>query len=86
MSVTRKDAALARVRRALDALQEAGLRTDNEAKRASIYREASRIIWSDLPYVPLYELRRINVYNTDLRHYSVNATSPPGWNAWQWDI
>lgn len=69
----------------LDALERAGLQTDDSAKRAAIYQAASRVIWSEVPYVPFYGGRNYNVRSADLRNYSV---SPAGtwWNAWRWDI
>jgi peptide/nickel transport system substrate-binding protein len=70
----------------LDELEEAGLQTDDTARRAAIYEKASRIIWNTLPYLPLYEYRRLVVRSSDLQNYSVNPTSTPWWNAWQWDI
>lgn len=70
----------------LDELEQAGLATIDPSKRAAIYRKASRIIWNDLPYFPLYQYRRTIVRNSDLKNYTVNPTSTPWWNAWQWDI
>jgi peptide/nickel transport system substrate-binding protein len=70
----------------LDALERAGLRTDDRSQRAAIYRAASHVIWSDVPYVPVYNAQRLIVRSSDLRNYSVNPTSTPWWNAWQWDI
>lgn len=70
----------------LDALERAGLQTDDPAARAAIYRSASRLMWNDVPYVPVYDARRLIVRSSDLRNYSVNPTSTPWWNAWQWDI
>ncbi|HKU80803.1 MAG TPA: ABC transporter substrate-binding protein, partial [Candidatus Tumulicola sp.] len=70
----------------LDALERAGLQTDDVARRASIYRAASRLMWNVVPYVPVYNARRLIVRSSDLRNYSVNPTSTPWWNAWQWDI
>jgi peptide/nickel transport system substrate-binding protein len=70
----------------LDALERAGLQTDDPAKRAAIYRAAGRRMWETNPYVPIYNGRRLIVRNADLRNYTVNPTSTPWWNAWQWDI
>ena len=68
----------------LDALERAGLQTDDPSRRAAIYRTAGRLIWSEVPYIPLFGGRIIVVRSSDLRNYSV---SPIGWwNAWQWDI
>lgn len=71
---------------ALDALERAGLRTDDPAKRAAIYRRASEIMWQTISYLPLYELRRPIVRSPDLRNFSTNPSATPWWNAWQWDI
>ncbi len=70
----------------LDVLERAGLQTDDPARRAPIYRRASRLMWSEVPYVPVYEARRLIVRSVDLQNYRVNPTSTPWWNAWQWDI
>ena len=70
----------------VDALERAGLQTDDPSRRAAIYRKASRLIWSEVPYIPLFGGRRLIVRSSDLRHYSVNPTGILGWNAWQWDI
>lgn len=70
----------------LDALERAGLQTDVPSRRAAVYRAASRRIWSDVPYIPVYSARRLIVRSSDLRNYRVNPTSTPWWNAWQWDI
>ncbi|MBV8116375.1 MAG: peptide ABC transporter substrate-binding protein [Candidatus Eremiobacteraeota bacterium] len=70
----------------LDALERAGLQTDDPATRATTYRAASRLMWSLVPYVPIYNGRRLIVRSSDLRNYSVNPTSTPWWNAYQWDI
>jgi peptide/nickel transport system substrate-binding protein len=70
----------------LDGLERSGLQTDDPVRRAQIYRRASRLMWSEVPYVPVYEARRLIVRSADLRNYDVNPTSTPWWNAWRWDI
>lgn len=69
-----------------DALERAGLNTDDPAKRAAIYARAEPLIWRTIPYIPLYERRRIAVHNPDLRNFKVNPSSSPWYNIWQWDI
>ncbi len=71
---------------ALDALEYAGLQTNDPRRRAAIYRRASGIMWDTVSYLPLYELRRLIVRSPDLRSFSTNPTATPWWNAWQWDI
>ncbi|HKU66939.1 MAG TPA: ABC transporter substrate-binding protein [Candidatus Baltobacteraceae bacterium] len=70
----------------VDALEKAGLTTDDPAKRAAIYSKAERLIWQTIPYIPLYERRRIAVRSPDLRNFKVNPSSTPWYNMWQWDI
>lgn len=70
----------------IDELERAGLQTDSVAQRAQIYRKASTLLWSLVPYVPLTEGRRLVVASSALRDYRPNPTSTPWWNAWQWEI
>lgn len=70
----------------LDELERAGLQSDDPAVRAPIYRGANRLMWTDFPYIPVYEGRRLIVASDDLREYRPNMTATPWWNAWQWDI
>ncbi|MGC1381460.1 MAG: ABC transporter substrate-binding protein [Candidatus Baltobacteraceae bacterium] len=68
----------------LDALERAGLQTDDPSQRVHIYRRASRLIWREIPYLPLFGGRAFIVRSSDLHGYSINPTG--WWNAWQWDI
>jgi peptide/nickel transport system substrate-binding protein len=70
----------------LDALERAGLQTDDPRVRATIYRQAGALIWRDVPYVPVYDARRLIVRSADLKNFRPNMTSTPWWNAWQWEI
>jgi peptide/nickel transport system substrate-binding protein len=70
----------------LDREEAAGLVTDDPARRAKAYEAASRMIWSQMPYLPLYELRRLTVRSLDLKNFKVNPSATPWYNAWQWDI
>lgn len=72
--------------RQVDALERAGLNTDDPAKRKAIYSRAEPLIWRTIPYIPLYERRRIAVHSPDLRNFKVNPSSTPWYNLWQWDI
>jgi len=72
--------------RDLDGYERAGLATDDPAARATAYRAASRIIWETVPYLPIYQLRRVTARSPDLQDFSVNPSATPWWNAWQWDI
>lgn len=72
--------------RQVDRLEKAGLSTDDPAKRAAIYSRAEPLIWQTIPYIPLYERRRIAVHSPDLRNFKVSPGSTPWYNIWQWDI
>ncbi|HEY5258820.1 MAG TPA: peptide ABC transporter substrate-binding protein [Candidatus Baltobacteraceae bacterium] len=71
---------------ALDRLEAAGLASDDPDRRAAAYRAAGRVIWSEIPYLPLYELRRQTVRSVDLKNFDVNPSATPWYDAWQWDI
>lgn len=70
----------------VDALERRGLQTDEPKERAAIYSSAERMMWKTIPYIPLYERRRIIVRSPDLRNFTVNPSSTPWYNMWQWDI
>ncbi|HET9028764.1 MAG TPA: peptide ABC transporter substrate-binding protein [Candidatus Aquilonibacter sp.] len=69
-----------------DRLEAAGLKSDDPAVRAPLYAKADAILWNTVAYMPIDEVRRINVTSPDLKNYKVNPTSTPWYNAWQWDI
>jgi peptide/nickel transport system substrate-binding protein len=70
----------------VDELERAGLQTDDPARRAVIYRRASRLLWTDVPYIPLYGGRRLTVRSSDLRNYRADSIAGFDANAWEWDI
>jgi len=70
----------------VDALERAGLATDDPAERAAIYRRIGRIVHDAVPYLPLYLRRRISIYNDDLHGYEPAPIAGPWWNAWTWQI
>ncbi len=69
-----------------DVLEAKGLGTDDPAQRAAAYKPAEQIFWHDVPYIPLYERRRVIIRNPDLKNFKTNPSSTPWFNAWQWDI
>jgi peptide/nickel transport system substrate-binding protein len=71
---------------AVDALERAGLETDDPAKRAAIYRSVGRRVRDEVPFVPLLMQDRVTVANSDLRGYEPAPTAAPWWNAWTWSI
>lgn len=72
--------------RTFDALETRALTSEDPNFRAPLYARADGILWNDVAYLPLYDIRRIVVHNPDLKNYLPNATSTPWWNAWQWDL
>jgi ABC-type transport system substrate-binding protein len=55
-------------------------------QRAAAYHRAEPILWETVPYIPVYDRRRIGVHSADLRNFKVNPSSTPWYNVWQWDI
>lgn len=72
--------------RRVDDLERRGLQTDDPKERAAIYSQAERIMWNTIPYIPLFERRRISVHSPDLKNFTTNPSSTPWYNMWQWDI
>jgi len=70
----------------VDALERAGLATDDARQRDAIYRRAGRLIHDDVPYIPLFAQRRPAVMNDDLHGYDPSPVAAPWWNASDWDI
>jgi peptide/nickel transport system substrate-binding protein len=70
----------------VDAGERAGLTVDNPQKRAKIYEPIERRIHDTIPYLPMYELRRLSVRNSDMKGYRPSPTIAPWWNAWEWSI
>lgn len=72
--------------RTVDRYEQAGLTTEDARRRSRAYREAAPLIHATVPYVPLYQLRRLVVRSPDIKNFSANPTSTPWWNIWQWDV
>jgi peptide/nickel transport system substrate-binding protein len=72
--------------RDVDRYEDAGLATDDPAQRAAAYHRAQPILWQTVPYVAVYDRRRVAVRSVDLRNFKVNPSSTPWYNVWQWDI
>ncbi len=70
----------------VDSLEKQGLQTNDERQRAAIYSRAERLLWQTIPYIPIYERRRIVVRSPDLTGFKVNPSSTPWYNLWEWDI
>ncbi len=70
----------------VDGYESAGLSTDDPAARASAYHSSEQILWQTVPYIALYDRRRISVHSPDLRNFKINPSSTPWYNIWQWDI
>ncbi|HZZ66330.1 MAG TPA: peptide ABC transporter substrate-binding protein [Candidatus Baltobacteraceae bacterium] len=70
----------------VDKYEARGLSTDVPAERAAAYHHAEPLLWTTVPYIPVYERMRIAVRNPDLRNFKVNPSSTPWYNVWQWDI
>jgi peptide/nickel transport system substrate-binding protein len=70
----------------VDALERAGLATDDPKKRAAIYRAIGRRVHDQVPYLPLFRQRRRSVFNDDLHGYDPAPVAAPWWNAYTWSI
>jgi peptide/nickel transport system substrate-binding protein len=70
----------------VDALERAGLQSDDPARRAAIYRALGRRLHDEVPFIVLWDQRRPAVFNGDLRGYDPAPVAAPWWNAWTWTI
>ncbi len=72
--------------RQVDRYEAAGLSTDDPLERAAAYHRAEPLLWRTIPYIALYERRRISVHSPDLRNFKINPSSTPWYRVWDWDI
>jgi len=72
--------------RFVDAGERRGLTTDDSRARAAIYAPVERRIRATVPYIPIYEARRIVIHIDGLRNYTVSPSIAQWWNAWEWDF
>jgi peptide/nickel transport system substrate-binding protein len=70
----------------VDRYEAAALSTDDPQQRAAAYHKADALLWQTVPYIPIYERRRIIVRSPDLSGFTTNPSATPWYNAWQWDI
>jgi len=69
-----------------DALERAGLETDDPLRRAALYRAVARRVRDTVPFIPLLMQNRITVANSDLRGYDPSPVAAPWWNARDWSM
>jgi peptide/nickel transport system substrate-binding protein len=70
----------------VDAGERRGLTTDDPRARAAIYEPVERRIRETVPYIPIYEARRVVVHIDGLRHYTVSPSIAQWWNSWEWEF
>lgn len=72
--------------RELDAAERAAIRSYDRAVRKRAYDTIESILVRDRPFVNLWFVRRISVYNTDLQNFKPAHAATPFWNTWEYDI
>jgi peptide/nickel transport system substrate-binding protein len=70
----------------LDALEEAGLATNDRAGRKKIYAEIERVRMDALAGLPLFFRDRVGMVTDELKGYTPSRGIIPEWNAWQWTM
>jgi hypothetical protein len=70
----------------VDAGERRGLETDDSRARAAIYAAVERRIRQTIPFIPLYEQRRVVAHVDGLEHYTIAPSIAEWWNAWQWEF
>ena len=70
----------------LDAAERTALTSYDPATRRRAYDTIQSILVSEHPFETLWFIRRISVYNTNLRNYKPAHAVTPFWNPWELDI
>ena len=70
----------------VDEFESEGLQTNDPAQRGATYHRAERLIYDDVPYVPLYQLRRIVVRSVDIKNFQSNPSIIPWYEIWKTDV
>lgn len=70
----------------LDAAERTALRSYDRATRKRAYDTIQGILVRDRPFVNLWFVRRISIYNADLLNFKPAHAVTPFWNTWEYDI
>jgi peptide/nickel transport system substrate-binding protein len=69
-----------------DAVEEAALATNDEARRRADYARIQGVLARQLPMLVLWFDRYDYAVNTDLRNFKPAHVGSPFWNTWEWQI
>lgn len=72
--------------RRLDAAERTALDSYDPAARKRAYDKIQGILVSQRPFLTLWFVRRVNVYNTDLKNFKPAHAGVEIWNPWEIDI
>lgn len=72
--------------RRLDAAEHTALDSYDPVVRKRAYDEIQQILVSQRPFLTLWFIRRVNVYNSDLKNFKPAHAGVEIWNPWQIDI
>ena len=71
---------------ALDRQERIALASNDRATRKRAYDEIQRILSDNVPAIITWYVRRISIYNTDLRNYRPAHAVSSFWNCYEWQI
>jgi peptide/nickel transport system substrate-binding protein len=72
--------------RRLDAAERTALNTYDPVARKRAYDTIQQILVSQRPFLTLWFVRRVNVYNSDLKNFKPAHAGVEIWNPWEIDI
>lgn len=70
----------------VDRAEAIALSSNDRAVRKQAYDRIQELMLEDLPFIPQWFVRRIDVFNTDLKNYRPAHAVTSFWNPWEWEI
>ncbi len=71
---------------AIDAAERTALSSNDRAVRKKAYDVIQQRLVDQLPFLPIWFVRRIDIRNTDLKNYRPAHAVTNFWNSWEWKI
>lgn len=70
----------------VDRAEAVALSSNDRAVRKKAYDRIQELMLADVPFLNQWFVRRIDVYNTDLKNYRPAHAVTNFWNSWEWEI
>jgi peptide/nickel transport system substrate-binding protein len=70
----------------VDSAEAIALSSNDRTVRKKAYDRIQELMLQDVPFINQWFVRRIDVFNTDLKHYRPAHAVTNFWNSWEWEI